>query len=283
MNVEKVLEVANELGEGPLWHPDEGALYWVDILAHRAYRYTPATGAHETWDFTDGPTAIALRATGELLLAVHSGFAYWNPADGDFRTIAAVESHIPESRMNDGAVGPGGHFWAGTMTHGQRISALYRLTPALGVDQVETGMGISNGLDWSPDGRTMYLTDSPIHTIYAYDFDPATSTASNRRVFIHDPDEPGEPDGLAVDSDGYLWSARWGGAQIVRYAPDGSVALRLPVPATYPTSCAFGGDDLGDIYITSAWTADGAPSAGQGDLYRVRAGVAGKPPYRFNG
>jgi sugar lactone lactonase YvrE len=283
MNVTKVLATQNELGEGPIWHPDEGALYWLDIKSKQVFRYTPATGQQDTWNFEDGPTAIALRARGGLVLATYSGFAYWNPADGDLRTIAAVETHIPQSRMNDGAVGPGGHFWAGTMTHGEFISGLYRLTPDLAVDVIQTKMGISNGVGWSPDGRTMYVTDSPAYTIYAYDFDPTTSTATNRRVFINDPDEPGLPDGLAVDSAGYLWSARWGGSQVVRYDPGGAVDLRLPVPATYPTSCAFGGEDFRDLYITSAWTDDGAPSKNQGDLYRVRVEVAGQPAYRFKG
>jgi len=285
MNVEKVLAAQNKLGEGPIWHPGESALYSLNLEGKQIYRYTPATGEQRTWDFEDAPTAIALREDEGLLLAVASGFAYWNPADGDYRTIAAVESHLADSRMNDGAVGPGGHFWAGTMTHGGRISALYRLTPTLAVDQIQTEMGISNGIDWSPDERTMYVTDSPIHTIYAYDFDPATSTATNRRVLINDPDEPGDPDGLAVDTEGYLWSARWGGNQVVRYAPDGTVDMRLPVPATYPTSCAFGGPDMSSLYMTTAWKfmndEERAEFPQSGNLFKVDLPYQGRPHFYF--
>lgn len=289
--VEHVLAVNNKLGEGPVWSVDEQALYWVDIESNCFYRLYPATGKHEV--FTTGlPVGVlALRASGGLVMATKNGFAFWSPQQG-LRFITDPEAHKPHTRFNDGAVDCRGRFWAGTMCGLAEMCAepegsLYRLDPDGSVHVMETGLAISNGIGWSPDNSLMYLTDSPLHMIYVYDFDAATGTIGNRRPFIHTPDEAGIPDGLAVDSEGCIWSARWGGWKITRYDPGGKGEREIRLPVQYPTSCAFGGEHLNELYITSAWTAlseeqrKNQPLAG--DLFRVKTDIKGLERPKFAG
>jgi sugar lactone lactonase YvrE len=152
---------------------------------------------------------------------------------------------------------------------------------------METGLTISNGIGWSPDNKTMYFTDSMPRTIYAYDFDPITGAIENRRSFIHTPDEPGVPDGLTVDSEGFIWSARWDGWKITRYDPDGKLEREIEVSAQRPTSCTFGGPDLDELYVTSAsvgmdWM-DRVKQPAAGNLFRIRVDVKGLPEPKFAG
>ena len=179
-----------------------------------------------------------------------------------------------------------GRFWAGTLAPGA-TSSLYRLDPDLTVHTMETGITASNGIGWSPDNRTMYFTDTRRKTIYAYDFDAATGSIGNRRPLIFTPEEDGVPDGLTVDSEGFIWSARWGGWKVSRYDPSGKLEREVRLPVQYPTSCAFGGDRLDELYVTSARTRvseeqiHDQPFAG--DLLRLRTGIRGLPEPKFAG
>ena len=166
-------------------------------------------------------------------------------------------------------------------------SCLYRLDADLSVHVMETGIGTSNGIGWSPDRRTMYYTDSPRQVIYAYDFDAESGGLSHRRAFMDSTGEWGFPDGLAVDSEGFVWSARWEGWKITRYDPQGQVEREIRLPVERVTSCAFGGPNLDELYITTAWTSlDDTGRAQQplaGDLFRLRVGIKGQPASRFAG
>ena len=152
---------------------------------------------------------------------------------------------------------------------------------------METQIGVSNGIGWSLDGKSMYYTDSPAKVIYAYDFDPLTGDIANRRPFIHTPDEEGFPDGLIVDSQGFIWSARWGGWKINRYDPTGKLERVISVPVEFPSSCVFGGEDLTDLYITSAWIdlglerKDTQPSSG--DIFLLKTDIKGRIEPEFCG
>lgn len=281
--VEQVLAVQNMLGEGPVWHPDEQALYWVDIEDTCYHRYDPVTGSHEKVDVGIGIGTLAFRASGGYVLATKNGFATW--IDRRLQMIGNPEAD-KGTRFNDGAVDRQGRFWAGTCGDTFK-NALYRLDPDLTISQMETGIDISNGIGWSPDNRTMYYTDSTPAVIYAYDFDAATGSISNRRVFVDSSNRVGVPDGLTVDQAGDVWSARWEASCIERYDPSGQLVQTIPVPALCPTSVAFGGDDLRDLYITSARA--GLPeekrhlSSMDGDLFRVRVAVGGLPEPFFKG
>jgi sugar lactone lactonase YvrE len=284
--VERVLRIGNRLGEGPLWSVDEGALYWVDIEGNRLYRFRPADGTLESFDTGLPVGGLGLRASGGLVVATKNGFAFWDPHTLSLTFIADPEADKPAARFDDGAVDRRGRFWAGTLAPGA-TSSLYRLDPDLTVHTMETGITASNGIGWSPDNRTMYFTDTRRKTIYAYDFDVATGHISNRRSFVFTPDEEGVPDGLAVDSEGFIWSARWGGWKVSCYDPSGKLEREVRLPVQYPTSCAFGGDRLDELYVTSARTRVSEEQIREqpfaGDLFRLGMGIRGLPEPKFAG
>jgi sugar lactone lactonase YvrE len=280
------LQLGNRLGEGPLWSREEDVLYWVDIEASRFHRYRPADGSLESFDTGLPVGALGFRASGGLVMATKKGFAFWNAQTQELTFIADPEPDKPEARFNDGAVDRQGCFWAGTLAPGA-TSSLYRLDPDLTVHTMETGITVSNGIGWSLDDRTMYFTDTRRKMVYAYDYDAATGSIGNRRSFIYTPDEEGSPDGLTVDSEGFIWSVRWGGWKLGRYDPSGKLEREVRLPVQYPTSCAFGGDRLDELYVTSARTRvsedqiQAQPFAG--DLFRLRLGIRGLPEPKFAG
>jgi len=288
--VEHILSVHNKLGEGPLWSVEEQVLYWVDIQDNCFFRFNPATGVSEKIDVGVAIGVLALRASGGLVLATKNGFAFWDKHTRELQYIVNPEATKPHMRFNDGAVDSTGRFWAGSMLadgspHGE--GTLYRLDPDGTVHTMITGVGVPNGIGWSLDNTVMYFTDSVPRIIYAFNFDPATGNITNRRNLIEVPEEIGTPDGLAVDSAGYIWSAFWDGAKIVRYAPSGKVDRVVAVPALHPTSCVFGGPDLDELYITSS-RADLNTDVLEryplsGDLFRLKAGVTGREKFKFAG
>lgn len=285
--VEHVLAAGDELGEGPIWSKKEQALYWVDIDGHRYHRFQPATGQHEVFDVGMLVSAIAFRASNGLAMATGEGLAFWDPQGQSLRIIGDPEAGKPDARFNDGGVDRQGRFWVGTMSRGAPTSSLYRLDPDLSLHRMESGIGISNGIGWSPDNRTMYFTDSFPRMIYAYDFDPTTGAIDNRRPFVHAPDEEGVPDGLTVDCEGYVWSARWGGWKVTRYDPTGQVERKIWMPVQHPTSCTFGGARLDELYITSAKAplneAQREEQPLAGDLFRLHVEVKGLEEPEFLG
>jgi len=194
-------------------------------------------------------------------------------------------------RFNDGAVDCMGRFWAGSMVDNEemhkQVGVLYRLDPDGSVHAMESGLGVSNGIGWSPDNETMYLTDSMTRTIYAYDFSIASGAISNRRILVHTTEEIGTPDGLCMDDQGYIWSACWDGAKVVRYDPQGNIERVIKVGALRPTSCVFGGPSLNELYITSSANGLTEEQLKQypysGDLLRLRTEFRGPERYKFGG
>ncbi len=278
--VERLLPVRNQLGEGPLWRTDEQALYWVDIEGKAYYRYLPATGVQERVEVGLLLGVMRFRRSGGMVMATSEGIQLWDDQTRTLTPLVNPEADKPRARFNDGAVDPQGRFWAGTMAPGEPSSALYRLDADHSLKKMDGPIGTSNGIGWSLDGRSLYFTDSPAKVIYAYDFDPDSGNIANRRPFIHTPDEPGVPDGLIVDSQGFLWSARWGGWKINRYDPAGKLERVITMPVEFPTCCVFGGPDLTDLYVTTAWTnlgeqgKDTQPWAG--DIFRLHTDIKGQ-------
>ncbi len=289
LEIERLVASQCELGEGPLWRSDEQALYWLDIYGKKVERFEPGVPSWHTIHMPFRVTSLGLRQGGGFIISAEQGLALWDGLSMDVEWLQRPEENRPYFRFNDGAVAPGGQFFAGSMYDGPDVSPLpagrlYRLDPDHLLHQVQEDVLISNGLGWSPDGKTMYYTDSLRYTIYAFDYDSASGELDRRRIFVHDPEEPGVPDGLAVDSAGFVWSARWDGWKVTRYDPDGKVECILPMPVQRPTCCMFGGKDLDELYITSAWVglseSQRQAQPGAGDLYRMRAGVTGLPrPY----
>ena len=292
IDLEHLLAVQNELGEGPVWDAESQTLYWVDIYGKTYYRFAPATG--ELWKITVGVQVgvLAPRVSGGLVMATDYVFALWDEQHETLTFLTDPEADHPETRFNDGAVDPAGRFWAGTTLEGSEEWSLapgnlYRLDPNHALTRMDTGFAVSNGIGWSLDWKTMYFTDSPRQVIYAYDYDLLTGAIENRRPFIQTPGEASVPDGLTVDSEGCIWSARWGGWRIIRYDPQGKKERELDLPVQYPTSCTFGGAALDELYITSAATRLKAhqrvAQPWAGDLFRLKLGIKGLESPRFLG
>jgi sugar lactone lactonase YvrE len=285
--VELVLDARAELGEGPRWDARAQRLLWVDIMRGRVHAFRPGHSACRSVDVGRPVGALACTADGGIVLAVAGGFARLDWESGQVRMLAAVEADRPQNRMNDGACDPAGRFWAGTMAldEGPGAGALYRLDPDGTVRTMLTEVSISNGIDWSLDARRMYYVDSPTRRIDVFDFEARSGAIANRRTFVELPPAAGFPDGLTVDADGFVWLALWGGAALHRYDPEGARERIVPLPVTHPTSCAFGGTDLDELYVTSARRPLSADERARqpmaGGLLRLRPGVVGRPPRLF--
>jgi len=289
MNCELAFDVRLELGEGPLWDDRTQRLLFVDIMRGHIHEFDPASGRDRIVNVGRPVGCIALTEKGDWIAAASDGFYRVDPRSGGVVRMVAIEAELRDNRMNDGYVDARGRFWAGTMGMGgaREKGTLYRLDPDGRVRRMLGPVSISNGLDWSPDNRTFYYTDLALSRIDQFDFDLATGAIKNRRPFVEFPVEIGYPDGLIVDAEGFVWVALWEGGSLHRYSPDGRLDLIVPVPASQTTKCAFGGKDLQDLYVTSAWVGlDAAARAQQphaGSLFRVRPGVSGKKINRYAG
>ncbi len=250
------------LGESPFWHPDEGALYWCDIPGKALHRWVQAGSVHTQWGFDCEPASCAPIPGGGLVLAMRDGLWRFDTATGQRQRLAKAPYDPSEQRFNDGKADPQGRFWVGSMfePRSRPAAALYRWAGGQ-LDRMADDITLSNGLAWSPDGRTMLWTDTPAHCIYALDFELATGAISRRRVFAQfdkrGPDQPlndyaGRPDGAAVDTSGTYWVAMYEGQRLVRLAPDGTRLADLPLPVRCATMPCFGGADLRTLFITTA-------------------------------
>jgi sugar lactone lactonase YvrE len=279
MEPELIADAACVTGEGPLWHPTEQCVYWVDIPRGRLFRYDPATGAHAQVFEGDAIGGFTIQADGALLLFMARGaIRLWR--DGEITTLMESIPGEEETRFNDVIADPAGRVFCGTMAIPGRRGRLYRLDPDLTLTTVVEDVGISNGMGFTADRRTMYYTDSGAGEIYQYAYDERTGALANRRVLVRVPKEEGLPDGMTVDAAGDLWSARWDGSCLVRYAPDGTEKQRIPFPARKVSSVVFGGPDYRDMYVTTAGGDDRAANGpGAGALFRLRLGVQGVPEF----
>ena len=283
MEPEQIADYACVTGEGPLWHPEEQRLYWVDIPPGKIFRYDPATGQHE--QFYQGSEAIGgftFQEDGSLLLFGARG-AIGILRDGEVTAIIPEIAEEADGRFNDVIAAPGGRVFCGTMPTDTHAGRLYRLDPDGTLTTLLEGVTVSNGLGFTPDRRGIYHTDTSKKTITLFDFDEATGAISNARSFLdlNGKGEEGMPDGMTVDAEGCVWSARWDGGVLVRYAPDGSELLRVAFPARKVSSAVFGGPDYADLYVTTAGGHDKASNGpGAGALFRLRPGVRGVPEFR---
>jgi sugar lactone lactonase YvrE len=270
---------AAELGEGPCWDAAGGTLYWVDVPVGRVHALD-ADGQLRSWEAGQPVGAVALRAAGGLVLAAADGFLTLDTGTGAVAPLVGVD-HGPAIRMNDGACDRAGRFYAGSMAADESpgMGALYRLDPDHRLTRLMTGIGISNGIGWSPDDRQMYYVDSLDHRLDVLDYDPVTGEVGERRPVADIGGGGVVPDGLTVDADGGVWVAVWGGGVVHRFTPDGALTATVELPAAYVTCPTFGGEDLETMYIT---TAAGA-GEGAGRLFAFRPGVAGQPTYPYGG
>lgn len=288
-DVELVLDARADLGEAPSWDTDARHLIWVDITNGLVHRFDPGTERDEVFEVGQPVGAAVPTSSGRVALAANNGFLLLDPATGEIDPIVELDDFEPGTGMNDGKCDPAGRFWAGTKdVDGRRpLGSLYRLDADRRLTRALTDVTISNGLGWSLDARTMYYIDSTTYRIDAFDYDVMSGAVSNRRPHIEIPRSWGLPDGMTVDEDGFLWVAFWGGSAVRRLAPDGRVAAIVRFPVTQVTSCAFGGPDLSDLFVTSARSGVTEAALGKqplaGGLFRVRPGVHGLPSAPFAG
>lgn len=251
---ELVLPTQNMTGESPVWDEVSRVLWWTDIPQKMLYRWDPWATQFSTFEMPGRVGCFALRSTGGLVLAMEQGFATWDPADGAFVTLAQPERGLLNHRFNDGRCDRQGRFIAGSMNTARSAPSgqLWRLDADFSVTRLAGDVTIANGLAFSPDGKLMYWADSPTERVYVFDYDPDTGDIANQRLWLDCAAAPGRPDGAAIDTNGCYWSARWGGACVVRFTPAGIVDRIVQVPVSRVTMCCFGGADLRTLYITTA-------------------------------
>jgi sugar lactone lactonase YvrE len=290
MQPELLLDAHAELGEGPCWDAAGERLYWVDIHAGVLHTFHPLNKTDTQIGLGEPVGCVAPCQSGDLIVALRSGFATLNPSNQKLTRLVNPEPHFLCNRFNDGKCDPAGHFLAGTMDDNEREAsgALYRYSQNGTLKTLLTGLRISNGLTWSPDQKTFYHIDTPSRQVTTFDYDLATGDIANARAAVTIPPELGWPDGMTSDTEGMLWVAMWGGAKITRWNPNnGQLMETIPVPVLNITSCVFGGKTLTDLYITSARKGMSVEQLAKyplsGDLFLVKTNIQGLPTFSFGG
>ena len=273
------------LGEGALWHAPTRSVYFVDIKGRRIHRCAPDGSARTSWEAPGQPGFVVPHADGSLVCALEDGLYRVDGASGAFTLLRKVEHELASNRFNDGYVDAGGNLWFGSMDDEQAKAsgALYRLDRQGGLVRADDGYMITNGPAISPDGRTLYHTDTPLRRVYAFDL-ADDGVLANKRVFLQLP-EGSRPDGMAVDCEGHLWIALFGAGRIERYTAAGRLVGVVRFPCTNITKLAFGGDDLRTAYVTTAWKgltpAQRAEQPLAGGLFAFRVETPGLPHHVF--
>ncbi len=278
-----VWPLAAELGEGPLWSADENVLWFVDIKKKKIHRFDPTTKAGRSFDVPAPPGFLAHVEGGGLLVGMKTGLHHFDPATGACRLLRTVEPHKPGNRLNDGTVDHKGRLWFGSMDDSEEApSGCLFCLDASGLHERDPNYVITNGPALSPDGRTLYHTDTLEKIIYAFDVD-GEGELSNKRIFIRIEEGAGYPDGPTVDAEGCIWTGLFAGWSARRYSPRGDLLATVRFPCANVTKLAFGGPDLRDVYVTTAWKGlDVAARVAQpeaGGLFHFRSEVPGLPAY----
>lgn len=292
--VECVLDIKAESGETPVWSVAEQRLFWVDQNAFRLNSFDPLTGKNESWQMPAHVSSFAIRGAGQpILVALRTGLFDFDRASGALAPVAAPPPYeIETHRFNDGRCDRQGRYIIGSVdlsffdTKVAGRAAIYRLDHR-GLEPIVGDISCSNGLAFSPDGRTMYMADSPQGTVFAFDYDTETGTPSNRRTFVQMDRNEGVFDGAEVDEQGGYWVALLLKGAVARYTPDGKLDLVIPVPVLQPTKIAFGGADLSTLYLTSAshrhMPGDRPLGEHAGGVFAIRTGFRGiaEPAFAF--
>ena len=281
--IEHIVSSQNKLGETPIWAPEENALYWVDWGGRPTCRFELETDKFTTFPVNLPVTALARRAQGGWIAITQGGLYTWDPQTDAYNLLVGQpERDRPELRYNDATVDRQGRLLVGTVNMQdpfQPDGSLYRVDPDGSLHKLDTGYATANGIGLSPDGQTVYVADQRHNQIIALDYDTISGTVSNRRLFACVPENEGMPDGLIVDAEGYIWSGHWAGWKLTRYDPDGKIERQISFPVQHVISFAFGGKDLDELFVTTAWWDLTEEQRKQqpwaGDLLRIRTGIKG--------
>ncbi len=278
----------NTLGEGPLWSPNHNALFWIDIIEGKLFRFCPSDQKTRFWEIGAKTAVVVATSDQRLLLACQNFLLLFDPETGKGNQLLDFETNIPNNRPNDGKVDPSGRFWFGTTDDLEKkvSGTVYcygqnsKLTPVL------EDIGNPNTFAWSPDKTRFYTADSVRQIMWVFDYDDKTGDISNQREFFSLVGTDIIPDGSTVDAEGYLWNAQWNGWRIVRYAPDGTIDRIVKMPVACPTSCIFGDEKLNILYVTSARKGQTEQQLRQqphaGALFALDVGVKGVTPVAFD-
>jgi sugar lactone lactonase YvrE len=288
MEAQLLLDTKALLGEGPIWNHETQQLYWVDIEKRQLHLYTPATGEDNFFDTGERVGTVVPVESGGALVALQDGIHSMGLQDGD---LSLIVNPLPEGiRFNDGKCDPLGRLWVGSMhMEGKKGAAsLYMLDNEQQIHQKLDSVTISNGIIWSLDSKTMYYIDTPTRQVKAFDFESATGEISNGRIVVNIPKENGAPDGMTIDEEGMLWIGHWGGGMVGRYNPEsGEMIQKIEVPALNVTACAFGGEKLDQLYITTASVGMSEEQMQEyplaGGLFVAEPGVRGVPADFYRG
>jgi sugar lactone lactonase YvrE len=290
MDVRIAIDTPALLGEGPVWHPEQQALWYCDIPARRMNRFHPSSGAMAHWDFHCDVGSFAPTRDSAFVVALRDGIWRFDPASDARSQLAVAPYDMTEERFNDGRCDPAGRFWVGSMDEPRRPgrAGLWCFHDGI-LERRQSGITISHGLAWSADARTMYWADTAAHTVWAFDFEPLGGAMTGRRVFAQFAPKPaqglvgygGRPDGAAVDAEGCYWVAMYEGGRVLRLSPAGELLAEVRVPARCPTMPCFGDDDLKTVYVTSASIARPADESAEfpspGCTFAFRVDVPGLP------
>lgn len=265
--------------EGPLWHATQQCLYWTDIYTGELFRYNTATQAYEQIYFGEPVGGYTIQADSSLLLFKSRGtIERWS--EGKITTLIPELPDELQTRFNDVIADPVGRVFCGTMPTLESPGRFYRLNLDGSITLLLEGLEVPNGMGFTPDRKQFYLTESDKQKIYLFDYDQASGDLSNQRVYITTPKDEGVPDGMTVDAEGCIWSARWDGGHLCRYTPDGSEVLRIPFPARKVTSVTFGGVNYTDMYVTTAGGNDREQEGtGAGAIFHLNFGIQGVPEF----
>ncbi len=286
---ELLLDAKAIVAESPSWDSKNNLLYWVDIDGKKVHVYNPSTKEDKFVDAGQYVGCIAPKKDDGVILGMHHGIYFFDFKSEKFTFVCDPESDKPDNRFNDGKCDAYGRFWAGTMNLEEKdpLGALYRIDRDHSVTKMVDKVTVSNGIAWNPDNSIMYYIDTRTKSVFAFDYDLKTGSISNRRVAVKIPDGQGSPDGMTSDSEGMIWVAHWGGWRISRWDPrNGKLIEVINIPVEKVTSCVFGGDDLDELYITTAsrgLNADGLkkqPHAG--GIFKYKTHVRGMSTYAYD-
>jgi sugar lactone lactonase YvrE len=283
MEARHVCTVGAELGEGPVWVERDAAVWFLDIKGRRAHRWHPASRELRSWAAPEQVGFLAPLRGGGFIAGLKTGLHRFDPHASEFAHLTSVEPNHPDNRLNDGSVSPEGELWFGSMhdPESEPSGALYRLDRSGKCVALDEGYVITNGPAFSPDGRVFYHTDTSRRTVFAFDR-PEPHTLTGKRLFVQIEDGAGHPDGTAVDQEGCVWIALYGGWGVRRYSPQGELLTTVRLPCANVTKIAFGGPDLRTAYVTTAWKGltpqQCAAQPLAGDLFSFDAPAPGQPP-----
>ena len=286
--LELVIDAGAQIAEGPFWDQEKQLLYWVDILGKTINIYNPVTAKNDVIQLDKMIGALIPTAKGKLLAALEDGLYLIDPETFKPRILVNPESNTAQTRFNDGKCDQKGRFWGGTMDleENRELGKLYCLDQDLNLEEKVKNVKISNGLAWSLDNKTMYYIDSPTKEVLAFDYDLETAEISNKRTIISLAEGKGVPDGMSIDAQGKLWIAHFGGSQVSRWNPESGKKIdKVELPVSNVTSCAFGGKNLDQLYITTASVGlseeqkEEQPYAG--GIFRYQAEVKGLKAFKF--